>query len=265
VSRAAVRPAVAAGAFYPADPLALLSMVDRLLEEAGAPATPQLAGLIVPHAGYRFSGPIAASAYALLRAVSGRPRRAAVLGPAHFVPLDGACVPAAGAWATPLGEVPLDQDLRDAAAVPVDDVPHAPEHAVEVQLPFLMRILGPAMSVLPVAVGRADPEVTAGLIGSLIDVPRTVLIVSTDLSHYLPAEAAREADSRTAHAVVRRDAASIASNDACGVHALRGALVLARRRGLRVIQLDLRNSADTAGDSSRVVGYGAFALVPQPG
>jgi AmmeMemoRadiSam system protein B len=265
-----VRPAVAAGTFYPPDATTLAEMVDRLLEEAGVaaphwPPVSGLAGLIVPHAGYRFSGPVAASAYALLRASAEPPRRAAVLGPAHFVPLDGSCVPAAGAWSTPLGEVPIDGELRGAAAAPADDVPHASEHAVEVQLPFLQRVLGPAITVLPVAVGRADPEVTAGLIGSLIDVPGTVLIVSTDLSHYLPVAAAREIDTRTADAVVRRDAASIASDHACGVHALRGALALARRRGLRVKQLDLRNSADTVGDPSRVVGYGAFALEQQPG
>jgi AmmeMemoRadiSam system protein B len=258
------RPPAAAGTFYPADAGTLAGTVDRLLAEASPRRDlPDPVGLVVPHAGYTYSGPVAASAYTLLARSAAVPARVAVLGPAHFVPLDGAAVPAAGAWETPLGAVAVDPDLRNAAAsrgAAVDDLPHQLEHAVEVQLPFLQRVAGPALAVLPVAVGAAHPDDVATLIGALLSVPGTLLVVSTDLSHYHDHGTARALDARTAEAVVAGDPAAIGSEAACGVHALRGAVAYARRRGHRFEVLDLRTSADTAGDPSRVVGYGAFAL-----
>jgi AmmeMemoRadiSam system protein B len=256
-----VRPPAAAGTFYPSDPAELEATIDALLEEAsrgpGEPAS--LVALIVPHAGHRYSGPVAASAYVLLRGSD--VRRAAILGPAHFVPLEGCAVPAADAWRTPLGDVEVDAELRDAlvgSGATVDDEPHEPEHAVEVQLPFLQRLLGPSVRVLPVTVGITTPEEVAATINA---VPTDALvIVSTDLSHYLNAATARRLDRRTAEAILACELERIGPEDGCGAYPLRGLLELARRRDLAVELLDLRNSADTAGHPGRVVGYGAFAL-----
>jgi hypothetical protein len=184
-----------------------------------------------------------------------------LLGPAHFVPLFGTAVPAADAWATPLGEVAVDAELKTAAAVAgavVDDDPHQPEHSLEVQLPFLQRSLEPGFSVLPIAVGRCAAEEVAGILDALAAGP--LIVCSTDLSHYNDIETARELDRRTADAVLARDHESIGQYDACGCFALNGLLEFARRSELEVFELDLRTSGDTAGDGSRVVGYGAFAL-----
>ena len=253
-----VRVPAVAGTFYPADPRELASMVDAMLAEARGDGAP--AALVAPHAGYVYSGPVAASAYALLRGSD--VRRVAILGPAHYVPLRGCAVPAAESWATPLGEVPIDADLRDAVCVPVDDGPHGPEHSLEVQLPFLQRVLPEGFSVLPVAVGACAPAEVADVIGEL---PADLLVVvSTDLSHYHDDATAKRRDRRTADAVLARDPEAIGPEDACGVFALRGLVEHARRRRLAIELLDLRTSADTAGDPRRVVGYGAFA-VRRPG
>lgn len=255
------RPPAVAGAFYPADPDELTADVDRLLAGGARPA--EAAGdplaLVVPHAGYEYSGPVAATAYALLRhrAIE----RVALLGPAHFVPLAGAAVTAADGWRTPLGVVPIDPGLREtavAAGAVVDDRAHDPEHAVEVQLPFLQRVLGAGFRALPVAVGVAEPEAVADLIAALV--PDALVVVSTDLSHYLDHATAKALDRRTADAVLVREPERIGRDDACGSFALRGVVELARRDDLLVRLLDLRTSAETAGDPWRVVGYGAFAV-----
>lgn len=254
------RPPAVAGAFYPADPGELAADVDRLLAEARPvePGGDPLA-LVVPHAGYVYSGPVAATAYALLRerAIA----RVALLGPAHFVPLAGAAVTAAERWRTPLGDVSIDHALRETAVAigaVVDERVHEPEHAIEVQLPFLQRGLGAGFQVLPIAVGVAEATWVADLIAALL--PHALVVVSTDLSHYLDHATARRLDRRTADAVVAREPDRIGRDDACGSFALRGLVELARRDDLAVRLLDLRTSADTAGDPGRVVGYGAFAI-----
>jgi MEMO1 family protein len=252
-------PAVA-GAFYPADPDELAGDVDRLLAGTRAlePGGRPLA-LVVPHAGYIYSGPVAATAYALLRERA--MARVALLGPAHFVPLAGAAVTAADGWRTPIGVVSIDPGLREtavAAGAVVDDRAHEPEHAIEVQLPFLQRVLGAGFQVLPIAVGSAEPEVVADLIAALL--PFALVVVSTDLSHYLDDATAKAHDRRTADAVLARESEQIRLDDACGSFALRGLVELARREDHAVRLLDLRTSADTAGDPWRVVGYGAFAV-----
>ncbi len=254
-----IRRAIAAGSFYPAEPATLAGSVDGLLAAASGLAAPTPAGLIVPHAGYAFSGPVAATAYAL---VPGDVRSVALIGPAHFVPLHGFAVAAADGWETPLGNVAVDPGLRNVAidgGAGVDDRPHEPEHALEVQLPFLQRILDPGFAIVPVAVGIATPVQVADLLERLwrsVD----LLVVSTDLSHYLDRTTAERVDRGTADAVVSRDPAAIGDSAACGIDALRGLVELARRLELEVRRLDLRTSADSGGDPDRVVGYGAFAL-----
>ncbi|MGA9162020.1 MAG: AmmeMemoRadiSam system protein B [Actinomycetota bacterium] len=254
-----IRRAVAAGSFYPAEPATLARTVDGLLARAPTGTAPTPKALVVPHAGYLYSGPVAATAYALVR---GEVRSVALVGPAHFVPLHGFAVSAADVWETPLGGVAIDPDLRDVTThggARVDDGPHRPEHALEVQLPFLQRILDPGFAVVPVAVGVGTPAETADLLERLWGATE-LIVVSTDLSHYLDRAAAERVDRRTADAVVARDPDAIDAGAACGIYALRGLAELARRRELQVRGLDLRTSADTAGDPERVVGYGAFAL-----
>lgn len=255
-----IRPPVAAGRFYPRAPDDLGRAIDDLL--GGAPSVggdPAPKALVVPHAGYAYSGPVAASAYALLRG-SHRIRRIALLGPAHFARLKGPAVPYADAWRTPLGDVAVDRELRDLAigcGATVDDRPHDPEHALEVQVPFLIRTLDAGIAILPVAVGSTDTA--ADLLERVWDAVDLV-VVSTDLSHYHDDRTARLLDRRTADAVLAREPDVIGDESACGAAALRGLVTLARGRSLDVRLLDLRTSADTAGDPARVVGYGAFAL-----
>ncbi len=254
------RRAAAAGTFYPSDPDELAAQVDALLDGASMPgAVAEPLALVVPHAGYVFSGPVAATAYALV--LESEIARVALLGPAHFVPLHGTAVPGNDTWRTPLGPVLVDPDLREiavGAGAVVDDRPHEPEHSLEVQLPFLARALRQEPAILPVAVGVAEPSAVADLIAALL--PRALVIVSTDLSHYQDRATAERLDQRTAEAVLARDPDAIGREDACGSFALRGLVELARREDLAVRLLDLRTSADTAGDPWRVVGYGAFAV-----
>jgi MEMO1 family protein len=268
----AVREPAVAGTFYPADPARLARSVDALLDAAEAVASaPRKAGrptaLVVPHAGHVYSGPVAATAYAHLRPHAQACTRVVLLGPSHFVPLRSLAVPAATGFATPLGVVPVDvpaclELAASFADVAVADGPHADEHALEVQLPFLQRLLPAGFSVLPVLVGGAAPDTVADVLDALraLADEHTVVLVSTDLSHYLDQEAATRRDGATAEAVVRRDPDAIGSRDACGAVPLRGLLGWARRHDLPVTLLDRRTSADTAGGRRQVVGYAAFRV-----
>jgi AmmeMemoRadiSam system protein B len=257
-----VRPPAVAGRFYPADPEELRDLVDRLLGEVRDRPQPVLpAALVAPHAGYRYSGAVAATAYARLPdAVP----RVVLLGPAHLWPLDGMAVPAVDALATPLGTVAVDDDARTAAtAVPgvaVDDRPHDGEHSLETQLPFLQRVLGPDLAVLPVLVGRTQPESVSALLTAVLAVDGALAVVSTDLSHHLDERSAHERDRRTAEAVLARDAGALGPDDACGHHPLRGLLHHAAERRWTVELLRLATSADSGAGRTRVVGYGAFVL-----
>jgi MEMO1 family protein len=264
MSRRRVRTPAVAGSFYPARPGELERMVDDLLAGALTPeGAPPPAALVAPHAGYVYSGPVAATAYARLRGTAASISRVVAFGPVHYVPVRGAAVPAAGAWATPLGEVSIDPLLREravAGGAAVDDRPHAREHALEVQLPFLQRVLGEGFTFLPVAVSELSAGETADLIGAFFGEAGTLVVVSTDLSHYHDLATARRLDRRTADTVVARVPSALSGEDACGFYPLRGLVELARRKNIPIELLDLRTSGDTAGDSDRVVGYGAFAV-----
>ncbi|MET7418071.1 AmmeMemoRadiSam system protein B [Dactylosporangium sp. NPDC005555] len=254
------RPPAVAGTFYPADPARLAGSVDAMLGAAGA-APPDAVAYVVPHAGHRFSGPTAAHAYRELRDRAEPFERAVVIGPAHQVPLRGAAVSTATAWASPLGEIAIDtagvQLLVDRGLAVADDRPHAPEHSIEVQVPFLLRVH--LRKLLPVVVGQGDPDATAALLDA-VAAPGTVILCSTDLSHYLPEAAAHRRDALTAAAIADLAPERIGTGDACGRHALRGLLAWARLRGLRAECLALATSADTGGPSDRVVGYPAFRV-----
>ena len=260
----ATRRAAVAGRFYPAGPGELAAEVDGMLAGVAAPKPPGPTVIIAPHAGYRYSGPIAATAYRHLALGQDAVRRVLLIGPDHFTGLYGMAVPGSAAFATPLADVPLDSaGCALAASLPdvvVSDTPHVREHSLEVHLPFLQRTLHPDIPVIPVLVGVAAPSRVAHVIDMLWQDDSTAVVLSTDLSHYHDHVTACRLDRRTADAIVCADPAAIGEGDACGRFPLRGLLELARRRKLRVQLLDLRTSADTAGDPSRVVGYGAFGM-----
>ena len=256
------RPAVA-GMFYPSSPPALRAALDAAYAGARDVVRTAPVAVVAPHAGYVYSGPIAATAYRALRPLAGMVTRVLLLGPSHYVPFDGVAVPSVDAFATPFGDVRVDADARARVlglpGVVVSDAPHADEHSLEVQLPFIVDALGD-VAVLPVAVGRASDEVVAGVIDAVWDGPSVVPIVSTDLSHYLSYDEAAVRDRATAAQVEAGRPDEIGPHDACGYRPLRGLMVAARARGLSLSAVDLRNSGDTAGDRSRVVGYGAFLV-----
>jgi AmmeMemoRadiSam system protein B len=258
-----IRPPAVAGLFYPADPAELSATVDGLLAAAngGTGCVPH--AIVAPHAGYVYSGPVAAAAYRAVEMRTTEIRDVVLFGPPHYVPLEGAAVPTADAWTTPLGVVSVAGDLRVAAvragADPAD-LPHAPEHSLEVQLPFLQRVLQHEFSVLPVMIGEMPTNAAADLIGALWGGDDTLVVVSTDLSHYLDDATAREIDRTTSEAITGLRSEAIGDGAACGYRALRGLVEHARRAGLTIELLALATSADASGDRSRVVGYGAFAV-----
>ncbi|HEV2976735.1 MAG TPA: AmmeMemoRadiSam system protein B [Casimicrobiaceae bacterium] len=260
-----IRPAAVAGMFYPGTPAALGAAVRAYLAEAQSPAeaAPVLPkALIVPHAGYVYSAPVAAPAFRRIAAGRGAIRRVVLLGPVHRVPVRGLALPAAEAFATPLGTVPVDADaVRRALEVPhvvVNAAAHALEHSLEVQLPFLQTVLD-EFSVVPFAVGDASAAEVAAVIERLWGGPETLIVVSSDLSHYHPYAAARQIDRGTVAAILALDSA-LDHEQACGATPINGLALCARRRHLKPELIDLRNSGDTAGDKSRVVGYAAFAF-----
>lgn len=257
---ATVRLPAVAGMFYPGDPGHLREVLDGLLAAVQVPPEdPMPKALIVPHAGYAYSGPVAASGYARWIREGGSLRRVVLLGPSHHVAFQGMALPESGAFETPLGTLRLDQEAL--ARVPLvrhSDAIHRPEHSLEVQLPFLQRV-APQAKVLPVAVGEAAPFQVAAVLEALWGGPETGIVVSSDLSHYLPYRLARVVDEETAGKILRLDTA-LDSERACGAAPVAGFLEAARRKRLHPVLLDLRNSGDTAGGQEEVVGYGAFAF-----
>lgn len=266
---AAVRPPAVAGTFYPADAGALRGRVEAWLREGAArlPAEVRDAtvrAVIAPHAGYIYSGPIAGTAFAAVAGRRGQLQRVVNLGPSHRVAFDGLAAPGrhVTAFATPLGEVPLDRDALDAAlqlpgVIELDEA-HAREHALEAHLPFLQAALG-RFRYVPLVFSETAPDVIARVIEALAD-DDTLIAISSDLSHYLSHDEASVLDRRTADAIERGDGDALGPDQACGRLAIQGLLQWTTGRGLRGHALDLRTSGDTAGPRDRVVGYGAFAF-----
>ena len=261
-----IRPAAVAGMFYPGTANELAADLRAYLADAAAHGAAAGSSwpkaLIVPHAGYVYSGPVAASAYARLAAGHGTIRRVVLFGPTHRVAVRGLALPAARAFATPLGTVAVDQDaVIQALALPQvsqSDAPHALEHALEVQVPFLQTVLDD-FAIVPFAVGNASPDEVAAVIERLWGGPETLIVISSDLSHYHRYAEAQDIDRESAARIM--DLAPVLDHEqACGATPVNGLLLAAQRHGLRPELLDLRNSGDTAGDKARVVGYASFAF-----
>ena len=258
-----VRAPAVAGRFYSGDPIELRQLITDLLAQVPPATGPAPKALIAPHAGYLYSGPIAASAYAQLALARDQVKRIVLFGPSHYVALDGLATTSAEAFATPLGIVPVDvaavRELRSLPQVRELDEAHAQEHSLEVQLPFLQCVLGD-FTLVPLAVGEATPEEISQVLDALWGGPETRFVVSSDLSHYYDFKTARRLDRATAKAIEALKPGGIGEERACGRMPIRGLLQAARRHGLRARTVDLRNSGDTAGPRDRVVGYGAFVF-----
>lgn len=261
---ASIRPAAVAGMFYPADPQVLQTQVDEMLtiaQVAGSPIPPPKV-LIVPHAGYIYSGAIAARGYATLNTLRHKIKRVILIGPAHRMPVSAFALPAAQVFRTPLGDVPVSRDdwlaMQQRDDVVVDDRPHAREHSLEVQLPFLQALFD-SFEILPVLVGHARSDAVADVLASLWGGPETLLVISSDLSHFHSYEQARSRDRATVADILRLQD-GITPEQACGAYPLNGLLRLAAAKGLKPHLIDLCNSGDTAGDRNSVVGYASIAL-----
>ncbi|GAA5318171.1 MAG: hypothetical protein Aseana_02340 [Candidatus Pelagadaptatus aseana] len=249
-----------AGSFYPLDPAELRHNIeDYLADNPCHHPAPKI--LVVPHAGYIYSGPIAARGYNTLNPIRDLVDRVLLIGPNHRSPLNGIAGLSADSFATPLGNIAIDRNtLNQLAAdqlIVEDDSVHRYEHCLEVQLPFLQSVLCDFL-LIPLVVGNSPPEQVAKVLRRCMD-DRTLIVISCDLSHYHPYEEARRIDEHTSHLIVQRNH-HLQGEQACGCRALNGALLLAEQLNLQVERLDLRNSGDTAGDHSRVVGYGCFSI-----
>ena len=263
-----IRPAAVAGMFYPDNPIALKqTLVDMLANAKVADLSSAPKALIVPHAGYIYSGPVAASAYARLGELRGRIRRVVLLGPTHRVYVRGLALPEADRFATPLGEVQLDregmQSLSDLPQVIQSAAAHQMEHSLEVQLPFLQQVLGD-FQLLPLAVGEATAAEVAEVLEKVWGGDETLIVISSDLSHFLPDALARKVDGGTVDAILAMNP-HLNHEQACGATPVNGLLLAAHKHGLHPVVLDVRNSSQTAGDPDRVVGYAAFAFQTEAG
>ncbi|SNX58851.1 hypothetical protein SAMN06296273_0316 [Nitrosomonas ureae] len=256
-----IRSPAVAGLFYPADEHQLRQDVQFLLEKADRHDLKSKA-LIVPHAGYQYSGAIAAAAYASLRVAAANIKRVVLLGPAHRVAMQGLALPGVDVFTTPLGGVNVDTDLVNAIAhlpqVSISRAAHALEHSLEVQLPFLQSVLN-EFTLLPLAIGMASAEEVAEVLDYLWGGEETLIVISSDLSHFLPYATAQHIDNQTVQFILQLQQ-PIASDHACGSIAINGLIIAAQKHGLIPHLLDLRNSGDTAGTRDQVVGYAAIAF-----
>ncbi len=255
------QPAVA-GSFYPANPEQLHLMLSQFLTDAATDKKAPKA-LIAPHAGYIYSGPIAATAYARLKKAHDRITRVVLIGPSHRVAFRGLAVSRAETFTTPLGNVLVDQEAVQAIVqlpfVEYIEQAHTFEHSLEVQLPFLQEVLDD-FKIVPIVAGDASPEQVSQVLETLWGGDETLIVISSDLSHYHDYATARQLDKSTSHAIEQLQYERLAPESACGKVPVSGLLELARKKSLSITTIDLRNSGDTAGDKASVVGYGAYVI-----
>lgn len=258
-----VRPPAAAGLYYPMDEAQLHSALRQLLHDdpsATPPRRPK--ALVVPHSAYAFSGGVAASAYRSLRSTSHSIRHVVLAGPTHRMQIRGLAMPSCAYFSTPCGAVAINEEgrqrLRELGLAGIADAPHAMEHSLEVQLPFLQEMLD-EFDLLPIAVGSAPPDQVARALEAVWGGAETLVVVSSDLSHHHTRAEAEKLDEATAGSIIARRG-DLSDAQACGAQSINGLLEVARRKGLEARLLDRCTSGDAAGDSSRVVGYGSFGL-----
>ena len=258
-----IREPAVAGQFYPSDASDLGAEIRVFFEEVQGAEGPAPKALIVPHAGYVYSGPVAATAYARLRPYRDLYTRVILLGPCHRVAVRGLALSGADVFRTPLGDVPLDQIAIAGLAMPdvrvLDNTPEL-EHSLEVHLPFLQTVIE-SFSLVPLVVGDATRETVAEVIDALWGGPETLIVISSDLSRYLSYDDARLSDMKTCEAIESLAGENIDHEHACGATPIGGLLISAKRRGMQVTTLDLRNSGDTAGGRNQVVGYGSWLFL----
>lgn len=259
--RQMIRPPAVAGLFYPAEADELRNQVESLLAAVGQPSRAPKA-VISPHAGYIYSGQTAAHAYRALSARKTPPSRVVLIGPCHRVAISGLALPTSSAFETPLGKLEVDRgalaELAELPGVSIDESAHAREHSLEVQLPFLQVVFGAGFRIVPLVVGDATVETVAAALDRVWDADDTVVVVSSDLSHFHSYKSAQAMDTGTTARILAR--LPVEYDDACGAQPINALLALARRKSLAPRLLDLRNSGDTAGDKDRVVGYAAFSF-----
>jgi MEMO1 family protein len=259
-----IRPPAVAGLFYPVDPELLNEMIERdLSHTSSSSVTSSPKVVIVPHAGYIYSGPIAASAFALLKQSHHLIKRVVIIGPSHRVGFNGVAISSADYFDMPLGRIAIDKvaqaKLLDIVDVHIIDEAHAAEHSLEVQLPFLQYILDD-FSIVPIVAGDASPDLIADVIKTLWGSPETLFVISSDLSHYHDYQTAQRLDEATSQAILDLDVSTIDSQHACGCVGIKGLLTFAHHHPMKATVLDLRNSGDTAGSKDSVVGYGAYSF-----
>ena len=257
------RPAAVSGMFYPADPLQLKQDIQAYLDQSPVASQPPPKAIIAPHAGYIYSGPVAASAYALLKPVADKIKQVVLLGPSHRVALHGVATPDAEYFETPLGKIKINSTLchkiEQLGFVSSSNLAHQEEHSLEVHLPFLQTVLSD-FELTPLVVGDCNPNDVALLLEQVWGDEQTLIVISSDLSHYHNYETALRLDKQTSKLIEQLQPEKIFSENACGKNPLNGLLTLAKTKQLKINQLDLRNSGDTAGSKDRVVGYGAYAV-----
>jgi len=256
-----IRQPAVAGMFYPADARELQETIEGFMQASHRWAGPAPKAIIVPHAGYIYSGPVAASAYAQVKPLRDIIHRVILLGPAHRVPLIGLAATSNDFFHTPLGDVAIDQEavdsIMDLPQVRRFDAAHIMEHSLEVHLPFLQTVLS-SFKLVPLVVGEASAHEVAEVLERFWGQDDTLIVISSDLSHYHDYPTAQKLDRRTSNAIEELDYEQIDYEDACGRNPVNGLLYLAKQRHLHIQTLDLRNSGDTAGPSDQVVGYGAY-------
>jgi len=257
-----IRPAAVAGMFYPADASELKREIESYLAQVKLNIDPPKA-IIAPHAGYMYSGPVAASAYASIAPIADKITTVVLLGPAHRIPFSGLAAVSYDGFATPLGVIPVNQaamqSLSQLKQVKILDEAHAQEHSLEVHLPFLQTLLGD-FQLIPLVVGDANREEVAEVLQMVWGGDETLIVISSDLSHYNDYATAQEMDRATSVAIERLLPEQLHYDMACGRNPVNGLLQLAKEKGLKAKTLDLRNSGDTAGPKDRVVGYGAYVF-----
>lgn len=261
-----IRLAAVAGAFYPADPGLLQASVDAYLEQAKPPPLPgTVRAVIAPHAGYIYSGPVAGASFQALSKSIHEKHTIFLMGPAHYVPISSVAVGRYQALGTPLGEIPVDTELVEQlltqnAVFSEHNDAHAPEHCLEVELPFLQSLPSAELRIVPLLFGQISPEVVAKtLLPHIANDPASRIVVSSDLSHFHTYSHAKRIDTALLDAIIREDIGAVARGEACGRIPILTLMLIADQLGWRPHLLDYKNSGDTAGDRQRVVGYGAIA------